>query len=148
VALALLLSACGAADRPFDRVDLIPSYWEIASVSGAPATGATPPFLAIERSSSARVEMACGEIDYRYVADTDGAALSFAEQRVDAACTTPTDPQDVAIRAAISGVSRWRVTSDTMIDMIDAGGVARLSLRMTTCNCPHAPPGTGAPTSS
>jgi hypothetical protein len=117
-------------------------------VNGAPATGPTLPFVAIERSSSARAEMVCGEIDFRYISDTDGAALSFAEQRVDAACAAPTDPQDVAIRAAIAAVRSWRATSDTTIEMLDPGGRTVLSLRLTTCNCPHAPPGTGAPTSS
>ena len=146
--VALLVGACGARDRPFDRIDLIPSYWQVVTVSGTAVAGEELPVLSIERSNAARVELRCGEIDFRYASDTDGAALTFGEQRVDAACQSPPDAQDVAIRAAIASVRSWRVTSDTTIEMLDAGGRAVLSLQVTSCDCPHQPPGTGGPTSS
>ena len=144
----MLVTGCGTADRPFDRIDLIPSYWDVTSVNGAEVAGDAPSVFSIERSSSARVQVACGEIDFRYTVDLKGSALSFAELRVDAACQSPPDQQDVAIRAAAASVRGWRVTSADTIEMLDAGGRAILALRMTTCNCPHSPPGSVAPTSS
>jgi len=142
--MALLAAACSGADRPFDRIDLIPSYWEVVSVSGATVAGDLP-VVSIERSNSARIELHCGEIDFRYTSDTDGAALTFAEQRVAATCALPPEPQDVAIRSAIAGVRSWRVTSDLTIEMLDEAGRAVLSLTKTTCDCPHQPPGSVGP---
>jgi hypothetical protein len=146
--VGLLAAGCGSSDRPFDRVALIPSTWEIVTVSGTTIDGEAPPVLSIGRSNSARVELDCGEIDLRYISDTDGAALSFGEQRVEAACQASAAGEDVAIRTAISSVDTWRVISDTTIEMLDEGGRALLSLRLTSCDCPHLPPGTGGPTSS
>jgi hypothetical protein len=148
IAIGCVAAGCGASDRPFDRVALIPSTWEIVTVSGAAVDGDPLPILAIGRSDSARVELRCGEIDLQYISDTDGAALSFGEQRVFGACQAPADKQDVTIRTAIGAVNAWRVLSDSTIEMLDQGGRAVLSLRMTSCDCPHQPPGTGAPTSS
>jgi hypothetical protein len=145
---ALLVAGCGGADRPFDKVALIPSYWEIVRVSGTDLVGATLPILTIGRSNSARVALTCGEIDFQYNADTDGAALSFGEQRVATACETPPDEKDIAVRSAIGAVKGWRVVSDTSIELLDGRGQAVLSLQATTCDCPHQPPGTGQPTSS
>ena len=147
LAVALLAAACTAAGRPFDRIDLIPSYWEVAAVAGQTVEGDLP-VISIERSNSARVELHCGEIDFRYTSDTDGAALSFDEQRVDATCRSPLEQQDVAIRSAIAGVRGWRVVSDTAIEMLDQAGQAVLSLTMTTCDCPHQPPGSPGARSS
>ena len=148
LALALLVAGCGAAKRPFDEVALIPSTWEIVRVSGTDLVGATLPILTVGRSNSARVALTCGEIDLQYVADTDGSALRFGEQRVAAACETPPDQQDATIRSAIGSVAEWRVVSDNSIELLDGRGQALLSLQATTCDCPHQPPGTGAPTSS
>ena len=144
MAIALLTAACSTADRPFDRIDLIPSYWEVVSLSGAAVAGDLP-VVSIERSNSARIELHCGEIDFRYTSDTDGAALTFAEQRVTATCTSPPEAQDVAIRSAMAGVRSWRVTSETTIEMLDEAGHAVLSLTKTTCDCPHQPPGSVGP---
>lgn len=142
--IALLMAACSTADRPFDRIDLIPSYWEVVTVSGTTVAGDLP-VVSIERSNSARVELHCGEVDLRYTSDTDGAALTFAEQRVAATCSSPPEPQDVAIRSAVAAVRSWRVTTDTTIEMLDQAGQAVLSLSMTTCDCPHQPPGSVGP---
>lgn len=146
--LALLASGCGAATRPFDQVALIPSTWEIVRVSTTDLVGATLPVLTIGRSNSARVALACGEIDLRYASETDGAALTFAEQRVAAACDPPAERQDAVIRAAITSVQAWRVVSETAIELLGGDGRPLLSLQLTTCDCPHQPPGTGGPTSS
>ena len=149
LAIALLLvSGCGVANRPFDQVALIPSTWEIVRVSGTDLVGATLPILTIGRSNSARVALTCGEIDFQYSADTEGSALGFGELRVSAACETPPDQEDFTIRNAISAVEAWRVVSDTSIELLDQHGQAVLSLQATTCDCPHQPPGSGAPTSS
>ena len=148
VAVALLVAACGGANRPFDKVALIPSYWDIVRVSGTDLTGATLPVLTIGRSNSARVALSCGEIDFQYSADTDGAALRFGEQRVATACETPPDQQDAAVRSAVAAVQAWRVVSDASIELLDRDGTAVLSLQATTCDCPHQPPGTGRPTAS
>jgi hypothetical protein len=148
LAVALLVAGCGGSSRPFDRVDLIPSYWDVVRVAGADVTGAPLPVLTIGRSSSGRVALACGEIDLSYVADTDGSALSFAEQRVAAGCAASLQAQDAAIRAAVGNVRSWRVDSETDIEMLDAAGQSVLSLRLTDCDCPHQPPGMGGPTSS
>jgi len=145
---ALLVAGCGGADRPFDKVALIPSYWEIVRVSGTDLVGATLPILTIGRSNSARVALTCGEIDFQYNADTDGAALSFGEQRVATACEAPPDNNDTAIRSAIGAVQAWRVVSETSIELLGRDGKAVLSLQATTCDCPHQPPGSGRPTSS
>jgi len=117
-------------------------------VRGSAIDDATLPTLAIGRSNSARLGLRCGEIDLRYVSENDGSALTFGEQRVGATCTTPTDPEDVAIRSAVGRVEGWRVVSDTSIDLVDEGGRALLSLRATTCDCPHQPAGNAGPTSS
>jgi hypothetical protein len=146
LAVAVLVAGCGALNRPPDRVELIPSQWEIVSVTGSAIDDAMLPTIAIGRSNSARLALHCGEIDLRYVSDTNGAALSFGEQRVDAACVAPTDPEDVAISNAIDGVEGWRVVSDTSIELVDDGGRALLSLRATTCDCPHQPLGDASPT--
>jgi hypothetical protein len=146
--VAVLGAGCGALNRPSDRVVLIPSQWEIVSVTGSAIDDATMPTIAIGRSNSARLGLHCGEIDLRYVTDTGGSALSFGEQRVSATCATPADPEDAAIRSAIVDVGEWRVVSDTSIELVDAGGRALLSLRATTCDCPHQPAGTAGPTPS
>jgi hypothetical protein len=148
LAVAVLVAGCGALNRPSDRVELIPSQWEIVSVTGSAIDDATMPTLAIGRSNSARLGLHCGEIDLRYVSDTAGSALSFGEQRVSATCATPADPEDVAIRSAVDGVEGWRVVSATSIELVDEGGRALLSLRATTCDCPHQPAGTAGPTPS
>lgn len=148
LAIALLVAGCGGGSRPFDKVALIPSTWEIVRVSGADLVGATLPILTIGRSNSARVALTCGEIDFQYNADTDGAALGFGEQRVAAACETAPDQGDIAVRRAIGAVEAWRAVSDTSIELLDGHGQAVLSLQATTCDCPHQPPGTGGPTSS
>ena len=148
ILVGAVAAACGTAVRPSFHVDLIPSTWEIDSVSGAEVQGASPPILTIGRSDSARLGLHCGEIDLRYVTDTDGSALSFGEQRVGATCATPTDPEDVAIRGAVGRVEGWRIVSDTSIELVDDGGRALLSLRATTCDCPHQPAGSAGPTSS
>lgn len=148
LAVALLVAGCGNADRPFDKVALIPSYWEIVRASGTDLVGVTLPVLTIGRSSSARVALTCGEIDFQYTADADGAALSFGEQRVATACVAPPDQRDIAVRGAIGAVQAWRVVSETSIELLDRDGRAVLSLQATTCDCPHQPPGTGRPTPS
>jgi hypothetical protein len=148
LAVALLVAGCGGASRPFEKVALIPSYWDVVRVSGTDLTGATLPVLTIGRSNSARVALTCGEIDFQYSADTDGAALRFGEQRVATSCETPPDQADVAVRSAIRAVEAWRVVSDSSIELLDRDGKAVLSLQATTCDCPHQPPGTGRPTSS
>jgi hypothetical protein len=148
LAVAVLVAGCGALSRPSDRVELIPSNWEIVSVSGSSLDDATLPTLSIGRSNSARLALQCGEIDLRYVSDTAGAALSFGEQRADATCATPMVPGDAAIRTAIVAVGEWRVVSATSIEMVDRGGRALLSLRAMSCDCPHHLPGQSAPTSS
>jgi len=148
LAAALLVAGCGAANRPFDKVALIPSYWEVVRVSGTDLVGATLPILTIGRSNSARIALTCGEIDFQYSADTDGAALRFGEQRVATPCATPSRQEDVAVRSAIGAVEAWRVVSDSSIELLDGHGQAVLSLQATTCDCPHQPPGTGGPTSS
>ena len=148
LAVALLVAGCGGAGRPFEKVALIPSYWDVVRVSGTDLTGATLPVLTIGRSNSARVALTCGEIDFQYSADTNGAALRFGEQRVATSCETPPDQADVAVRSAIRAVEAWRVVSDSSIELLDRDGKAVLSLQATTCDCPHQPPGTGRPTSS
>jgi len=148
LAVALLVAGCGGAGRPFEKVALIPSYWDVVRVSGTDLTGPTLPVLTIGRSNSARVALTCGEIDFQYSADTDGAALRFGEQRVATSCETPPDQADVAVRSAIRAVEAWRVVSDSSIELLDRDGKAVLSLQATTCDCPHQPPGTGRPTSS
>jgi hypothetical protein len=145
---AVLIAGCGGSTRPFDRVALIPSYWDVVRVSGSAIVGDAPPVLTVGRSNSGRVALHCGEIDLRYSADTGGSTLTFEEQRVAAACQSPGDNQDLAVRSAIGAIHSWRVVSETEIEMLDAGGRAVLDLRMTTCNCPHQPPGSGGPTSS
>jgi hypothetical protein len=147
LAVALVVIGC-AADRPFDKVALIPSTWDIVSVGGAPVQGATPLVLTIGRSSSARVAIACGEVDYRYTADTTGATLSFAEQRITASCQAPSGADDGAILDAIARVKAWRAPSEASIELLDGSGATLLTLRLTTCDCPHQPPGTGPATSS
>jgi len=77
LAIALLVAGCGGGSRPFDKVALIPSTWEIVRVSGADLVGATLPILTIGRSNSARVALTCGEVDFQYNADTDGGAVGF-----------------------------------------------------------------------
>jgi hypothetical protein len=148
LSFAVLLGGCAGSSRPFDKVALIPSYWEIVCMQGSDVVGDPLPILTIGRSNSARVALTCGEVDLRYTADTDGAALSFGEQRVVPACDQPADQQDAMIRAAITSVQAWRVISDTDIELLGRDGTALLSLQATSCNCPHQPPGTGAPTSS
>jgi hypothetical protein len=148
LAVAVLVAGCGALSRPPDRVELIPSQWEIVSVRGSAIDDATLPTLAIGRSNSARLGLRCGEVDLRYVSDSDGSALTFGEQRVSATCATPADPEDAAIRSAIVDVGEWRVESATSIELVDEGGHALLSLRATTCDCPHQPAGTAGPTPS
>ena len=148
LAVAVLLAGCGALNRPSDRVELIPSNWEIVSVRGSALDDATLPTLSIGRSNSARLALQCGEIDLRYVSDTAGVALSFGEQRIGPTCATPTAPEDAAIRRAIVAVGEWRVVSATSIEMVDEGGRALLSLRAVTCDCPHHLPGDSAPRAS
>jgi len=148
LAIAVLVAGCGALNRPSGRVVLIPSQWEIVSVTGSAIDDATMPTIAIGRSNSARLGLHCGEIDLRYVSDTGGSALTFGEQREDAACVAPPNPEDVAIRAAVDGVKGWRVVSDTSIELVDEGGRTLLSLRATTCDCPHQPAGNARPTPS
>ncbi len=117
-------------------------------MTGSAIDDATMPTIAIGRSNSARLGLHCGEIDLRYVSDTGGSALSFGEQRVGATCATPTNSEDVAIRSAVGRVEGWRVVSDTSIELVDEGGRALLSLRATTCDCPHQPAGSAGPTPS
>jgi hypothetical protein len=148
LALAVVAAACGSADRPFDRVQLIPSYWDIVSINGSVVTGSAPLRVAIGRSNSARLELQCGEIDLRYTSDQPGSALTFVEQRLDAACQAPVEPGDAAIRRAVADVRAWRVISDSSIELVDGGGTALLSLQATTCDCPHQLPGEASPTSS
>ena len=148
LAVALLLAGCGALNQPSGHVELIPSQWDIVSVTGSTIEAATMPTIAIGRSNSARLALHCGEIDLRYTADTGGSALSFGEQRVAATCATPTDPEDLAIRSAVGRVEGWHIVSDTAINLVDGGGKALLSLQATTCDCPHQQAGNAGPTPS
>jgi hypothetical protein len=73
VAFALVLLAAGCTlDRPFDRIDLIPSAWDVVSVAGTAIAVGTAPTLVIDRNNAAQLNLRCGAVDLRYGSDTVG----------------------------------------------------------------------------
>lgn len=140
--LCFVLSGCGLADRPLDRVQLIPSAWEILSVNTTAIDAATRPTLAIDPNNGARLWLGCGLIYLQYISDTDGSALTFGEVRVDASCAGSTDQATVAVRAALASVEEWRVVSGTSIEMLSEDGRTVLALRMGAVPSPGTPDAT------
>jgi hypothetical protein len=138
--LCVFLGSCGLADRRSDRIQIIPSAWEIVSVDGSALDTAALPTLAIDRNNTARLFLGCGVIYLRYISDTDGQALSFGEKRVDARCAESSDQSIVAVREALKAVDEWRVTSDASIAMVSGDGRTLLALRMGSVPSPAPDP--------
>jgi hypothetical protein len=140
--LCLVLSGCGLPDRPLDRVQLVPSAWEILSVDGSALDEGSRRTLAIDDNNAARLWLGCGLIYLQYDSDTDGSALGFTEVRVDDACAGSSDQTTVAVRQALDAVEEWRVVSDTSIEMLDGDGRPVLALRTGPIPSPATPDAT------
>ena len=116
-------------DRPLDRVPLIGSAWQIASINGSPTSDDQQPTLRFEANSGGVLETPCRSIRLMWSVDTDGAAISFGEESVEErSCTAAQSAQDGQLRAALAKVTTWRVMTDDSIELFAAGGGTTIGL--------------------
>jgi hypothetical protein len=103
-----------ASDVPAYQMKLVGTDWVVVSVDDI-ETGLPRPPLRLQQGEAAVLLLDCGEVWLAWSMDTDGAALSFGENRVPASCNAASDGPLVK---ALLSTEEWSIQDDDHITLI------------------------------
>lgn len=112
VAASVVLFAAGCAAA--HQLDLPNTTWQVTSLDDESLDAPTPSITFSRDGNSARLILACGEVDLIWAWDTDGSAIGFGAEDRDPGCVDPS-ASDAEVLDALTGAEEWSVQGDSDI---------------------------------
>ena len=107
VSVLLFAAGCEAAYQ----LDLPGTTWQVTSLDDESLDAPTPSIAFSEDGNSARLALACGEVDLVWAWDTDGSAMGFSDEDRDPDCADPS-ASDAEVLEAFTGAEEWSVQGE------------------------------------